>query len=130
MRLVMLFLIGAAVGAGAATAVVNALARRDAYLRGVMQVLDHDYASLRAGMRAGDCGSRWLRAKPMLTAMTDSIEGAYSPGAAPDAPFREYTQRLRDAIDQLPQSPAACSAAAPAVTRIGDACDACQQQYR
>lgn len=130
MRLVLLFLLGAVIGAAAATSVVNALARRDAYLRGVMQVLEHDYAGLRAGIRAGTCDARWAQARPALAAMTESIEAAYAPGAAPDAPFREYTQRLRDAVAQLPGSAASCAAAAAAVSKVGDACEACHHQYR
>lgn len=129
MRNAVLLLIGLVVGAIGATSVVNALAQRDAYARGVMQVMQHHYGMLRAQLRSGRCASP-VHGKAMLEALTEEIEPAIFGDDTPDAPFHDYVQRLREAVVQLPDNATACTALAPAVERIGSACDRCHQQYR
>jgi hypothetical protein len=105
--------------------------RREAYARGVMQVLQHQYAPLRERLRKADCANEDAsEAKRRLAELTEEIEPSNYPESKPDAPFREYTSRLRDAVADLPSGSAGCAAIAPVVTRIGDACEACHRQYR
>ena len=56
MRNVLLLLLGLALGALATFNVFNALQRRDAYPRGVMNVMAHHVAALREDLRRGRCG--------------------------------------------------------------------------
>lgn len=129
MRHLLLLLIGLVVGAIGAASVVNVLAQRDAYARGVMQVMQHHYADLRAQLRSGRCNGP-VHSKAMLEALSEEVEPAVYAGDEAPPPFREYLQRLRDAVAQLPDAPAACAAIAPGVERIGNACDECHRQYR
>jgi hypothetical protein len=131
MRNLLILALGFALGAFAATILASALARRDAYARAAMQVMQHHYGALRERVRAGSCANvDPLPARRVLGLLGDEIEAsAYPHGAAPP-PFREFTGRLREAVTALPEAPASCAALAPLVTRIGQACEACHQQYR
>jgi len=55
MRQVVLLFIGLVVGASSGIAVVNTLRQRDAYPRGLMDVMQHHYAALRDDTRRGHC---------------------------------------------------------------------------
>lgn len=131
MRYLILLGLGLLLGAIGASTVVNALARRDAYARGVMNVMQHHYGDLRERLHDPKCAT--IDAGPeraLLAAMAEQITLSQYGSATPDAPFREYTDRLRSAVADLPAQSAACSALAPIATRIGNACDACHRQYR
>ena len=131
MRNLLLLGLGFVLGASTASIVSSALNRRDAYARGAMQVMQHHYGMLRGRLRTNSCANADLdRDKAMLSALIDDIGPAVYAGTAPDRPFEEYTQRLREAVAELPASAATCAAVAPAVSRIGNACEACHQQYR
>ena len=129
MKYLILFLIGIAVGALGATSAVNALARSHAWQRGLMEVMQHEYGGLRDAVRSGRCAAP-TREKLWLGQLTAEVEPAFYPDSPPDAPFREYTQRLRESIASLPDAATDCSALAPVVTRIGNDCEACHRQYR
>jgi len=131
MRNLMLLALGFVLGAFAATILAGALARRDAYARAAMQVMQQHYGTLRERVRSGACANADpLPARRVLSLLGDEIEASAYPGAAAPPPFREYTVRLREAVAALPETPATCAALAPLVTRIGQACEACHQQYR
>ena len=131
MRNLMLLVIGCALGALSATTVLRALATRDAYARGVMQVMQHHYSRLHDDVRARACTSvDPMLEKTQLRALAEQIEPSVYADAIADAPFREYTQHLRDALAQLPDGAAGCAALVPVVARIGAACDECHRQYR
>ncbi|HEY2396361.1 MAG TPA: hypothetical protein VGH81_10350 [Rudaea sp.] len=131
MRNLILLALGFALGAMAASTVVNALNRRAAYARGVMDVMQHHVGALRDRVRTNACGAADVQSdKALLTALAEEIEPAVFADSTPEPPFREYTQHLRDAIAELPAVGADCPALAPVVTKIGNACDACHRQYR
>jgi hypothetical protein len=131
MRNLLLLGLGFLLGACIASIVCTALNRRSAYARGTMQVMQHHYVQLRERLRTNACADADLGpARAMLSALAEEIGPAVLDGAAPDRPFDEYTQRLRQAIAELPPSAPSCAALAPAVSRIGNACEACHQQYR
>ncbi len=131
MRSLFLLVLGIAFGAAVAAIALNALGRRDAYARGVMQVLQHETGDLRSALRAKACGTAdAARAKMLIGALTEEIEPSVLGDSSADPPFREYLQRLRDASAELTASAPDCVALAPIVTKIGDACDACHRQYR
>ena len=130
MRNLVLLVLGIAIGAACAGVAVNSFARRNAYPRGVMAVMQQHYAALREAARAGKCTDRTLRDKQTLKMLTEEIESAFAPDATTAAPFREYTDRLRTALAELPETPENCAQLQPSVSRIGNACDQCHQQYR
>ena len=129
MRSLILLVLGLVVGALAATSVVNALRQRDAYPRGLMNVMQHHYAALRGDVREQRCGdsSRHVAA---LKALAADIDGAIFPDTTPEPPFLEYEHRLVESLEQASIAATACPALAPAVERITAACDACHRQYR
>jgi cytochrome c556 len=132
MKYAILLLIGLLAGAMGATMVVNALRQRDAYARGVMDVMQHHYAGLREDIRARRCDAgKSALAITRLRATTDDIEASIYADSTPDAPFHEFTQRLNDALAAVPNPPPSdCVALAPFVQKIGKVCDDCHQQYR
>jgi hypothetical protein len=127
MRNLVLVLVGLAVGAIAAANIINALRQRDAYPRGLMSVMQHQYAALRDDLRRNHCTEGTISHLTPLRDLQTDLAGAVYGDDIPDAPFREFDQRLHDA---LAQAPATCTAMAPAVDKIGAACDACHRQYR
>jgi hypothetical protein len=131
MRNLILVILGIAVGAAGTASIQNTLARRDAYARGVMAVMQHHLAGLREDVRAGRCSGAGLsRHRTMLTALAEEIEPSVYADAAADPPFREYSQRLREALAQLPDAGADCAATAPIASKIADSCETCHRQYR
>jgi hypothetical protein len=129
MRSLILLALGLAVGALAASSVLNALGRRDAYPRGLMNVMQHHYAGLREAIRDGHCDSAAAHVS-VLSALSRDIDSAMYPDATPDEPFLEYEHRLNDALTAAASAGAECKTVAPAVERITAACDACHHQYR
>jgi cytochrome c556 len=130
-RNLLLLALGIALGAMAASVVLNALNRRDAYARGVMQVLQQHAGALRNQLRTNACTRVDAAAdKALLAALTEEIERSVYADSIPEPPFREYAQHLRDAVAELPTATTDCTALAGVVTKIGNACDACHREYR
>lgn len=132
MKHLILLLIGLLAGAMGATVVVNTLRQRDAYARGLMDVMQHHYAALREGVRARHCeAAATAHALAQVRALAPDIDMAIYPDATPDAPFREFSSRLGTTLDAAAAAaPADCAALAPHVQAVGKACDDCHQQYR
>lgn len=132
MRQLALLLIGIVLGAVCAVSAVNVLRQRDAYPRGLMQVMQHDYASLRENLRSGRCDAAATgRLLARLRDLTNETEPAVYGDASPDAPFREYANRTREAVDAaIAAAPGGCPALAPQLDAVGNACEACHHQYR
>ena len=126
MRNLVLLLLGLALGAFATTSVINTLRQRDAYPRGLMQVMQHHYAALREDVRHNRCSDSTRAHIGFLRQLADEMDAAVYPGSTPDVPFREYEQRLRDGLNAA----TACVDFPPAFDKISAACDACHQQYR
>jgi len=126
MRNLVLLLLGLAVGAFATTSIINALRQRDAYPRGLMQVMQHHFAVLRDDVRRNRCSDDSRSHIASLRQLSDEIGRSVYAGDTPDAPFREYEQRLRDAL----VIPATCAGLPAAFDKISAACDACHHQYR
>lgn len=132
MRQLALLLTGIVLGAVCAVSAVNTLRQRDAYPRGLMQVMQHDYASLRQNLRAANCDPTVTgKLLARLRDLTNETEPAVYGDTNPDAPFREYASRTRDALDAaIAAAPGGCPALAPRLDAIGNACEACHHQYR
>ena len=126
MRNLVLLLLGLALGAFATTSVINTLRQRDAYPRGLMQVMQHHYVALRDDVRHNRCSDSSRAHLAFLRQLTDEMDAAVYPGAMPDVPFHEYEQRLRGGLNAA----ASCAELPAAFDKISAACDACHQQYR
>ena len=130
MRAMILFGLGLIIG-GAVTAItLNMLAQNSAYPRGLMQVMQRHYSGLRSDLRAGRCSNVTLEAQA-LRQLAGEVESAVYGSVTPDGPFRKFNQRLQDALTGvLSALTSDCPALAPLVERVGNACEACHQQYR
>jgi cytochrome c556 len=132
MKYLILFLIGLLAGAMGATIFVNTMRQRDAYARGLMDVMQHHYAGLRENIRARRCeATASTYAISQLRTLATDVDSAIYPDATPDAPFREFSSRLSTMLDAASAAaPADCTVLATHVQRIGKVCDECHQQYR
>ncbi|MFT3792845.1 MAG: hypothetical protein QM741_17645 [Rudaea sp.] len=132
MKHAILFLVGVLIGAVGATIVANALRARDAYARGAMDVMQHHHGGLRETLRAKQCNAnRTATTLTQLRALSNEIEPAVYPDSTPESSFREFSSRLRDALDAgIAAAPADCAALAPIVEKVGKVCEECHQQYR
>lgn len=129
MRNLILLLLGIAVGAAGAASIVDAMNKRDAYARGVMNVMQHHLGSLRDGVRRGQCGDQTAADLERLRTLASEIDSAVYPDDIPDAPFREYSGKLRDILQQTPDR-ADCPTLKTFAEKIGATCDECHRQYR
>lgn len=126
MRQVLLFLLGLALGAIATANIVSVLRQRDAYPRGLMNVMQHDLGTLREDARTSRCNAGTQTALDRLRGLADGIETAVYAAEPPDPPFAEYARRFRTTLPATVD----CKALPQALERIGAACDACHRQYR
>lgn len=126
MRLAILFALGLAIGAIATTNIVSALRQRDAYPRGLMNVMQHDLGTLREAARAQRCDARAAASLNQLRGLAGGIEAAVYGNDPPEPAFADYARKLRDAIPTTLE----CKGLQHATDRMGAACDACHRQYR
>jgi cytochrome c556 len=130
MRYLILLVLGIVVGAACAAIGVNTISRRDAYPRGVMNVMQHQLMALKQDERGGHCDAKSTRTPlAILRDLAEGVELTFYADDTADAPFREYSQRLRDAV-VLASDANDCPALVLAVDKIGAACEACHHQYR
>ncbi|HEX6833205.1 MAG TPA: cytochrome c [Rudaea sp.] len=132
MRYALLFVLGLALGGIGVGIANNALRLRDAYPRAVMQILQHEVGALRQNLRTQRCEAESTRrAIGRLAEFAGETENAVYGTQTPEAPFREYAARLREAVAVAAQTASGdCAALAPTVHAIGEACEACHRQYR
>ena len=132
MKLLILFFIGLVVGAMGATTVINTLRQRDAFARGVMDVVQHHYATLRENLRAQHCEeTASAYAIGQMRVLSTDIDAAVYGNDTPDAPFREFDARLASTLaDAAAANPKDCATLAPHVQALGKVCDECHQRYR
>jgi hypothetical protein len=130
MRNLFLLLLGIAIGAAGGAITANTLNRRDAYPRGVMNVMQHHLAVLKRQLALNRCEAKTLSTEiASLHGLTADLETTFYPDATADPPFSEYAQRLRDALAATAAA-TDCSTLAPNLERVVVACDACHRQYR
>jgi hypothetical protein len=130
MRNLLVLVLGVLLGAVLSTIVMNALARRNAYARGLMQVLQHQVAQLREDVRKRACAENFTADRTLLAMLVDRIDAAGGDDAPPDPPFREYSARLSAAVAALPATADGCSGVAAQLDAVGQACETCHRQYQ
>jgi hypothetical protein len=128
-KMAVLFVLGLAVGVIATANIGSVLRQRDAYPRGLMQVMQHDMGVLRDAARRNRCDAGTDASLLQLRSLATGIESAVygnDPSNPPDPPFAEYAKRLRT---KLPAQ-VDCKTLTPALESVGQACDACHREYR
>lgn len=132
MRNVVFLVLGMAIGTLGAANIVNALRQRDAYPRGLMQVMQHHYRALRDVARLQRCNAASRLNLQMLQQLSGSIETAVYGAEPPAESFQKYATQLRNALAQTPSGtlPVDCAKLTSALNKVGAACDDCHRQYR
>lgn len=131
MRTLVLAIIAAVVGALAAVQITGALRERDAYPRGVMDVMAHHAGALDQAVRGRRCvADATANHLSMLVAMSGEIPHAF-PDLMQDGQFAKFAQEAH-AFDQqaMANPPRDCPALNRTMAQIGEHCDQCHRVYR
>jgi len=123
MRTLLLALLAAVIGALAAVQVVGALRQRDAYPRGVMDVMAEHAGALDQAVRAQRCSAEVTSQNlAMLVTMSGEIPRAF-PDLMQDKQFARFAQDAH-AFDQQAAAnpPHDCPALNKAMAQIGEHC--------
>jgi cytochrome c556 len=131
MRMLLLALLAAVIGALAAFQVSAALRQRDAYPRGVMDVMAAHAGALDHAVRTQNCGAEsTAQDLSMLVTMSGEIPRAF-PDLMQDQQFAKLAHDAH-AFDQQAAAnpPRDCPALNKAMTQIGGHCDQCHRIYR
>lgn len=130
MRFAIALLIGLMMGTLGASFALNALRQAHALPRGLMVLIDHHQRGLKSELATSNCSGASLRHHiARLNMLSEDIDAIFA--ASDDAVFTRYAADFREATSAaLAISDAACSALAPAATRINDTCNACHRDYR
>jgi len=130
LRYVTCVLLGLFVGYIAATMLSNALQRRSAWPRGIMQVMRHDFAAARKTVHGTQCATpQMAESASRLRLVAGQLGPALLPAAGEDRVLAQYVQRFQDAAAKW-DGHADCPTQAAALSTIDDACDACHRDYR
>ncbi len=131
MRLLLLFLLGLAVGAVGTDMIEKALQRKSAFPDGVMTVMGHQMKALGESLKQNRCTTSDLTARlQTLRLVANDIEPAFG-GLQKDEQFGRYAGGLRGAADLALASPmTSCAVATAAVNKVDQACDSCHRDYR
>ena len=131
MRMLLFALLAAAIGSLAAVPVTGALRQRDAYPRGVMDVMAQHADALDRSLRAQRCGAdRTAGDFAMLVTMSGEIPRAF-PGLMADRQFAKFANDAHAFDRQAAANPAAeCAGLRKTLAQVGQHCDQCHQQYR
>ena len=132
MRSILLLVLGLAVGALGAVKISQVLSMRDAYPRGVMNVMQHHLGTLAHSMRLGKCPAQSMQMHlERLKAMQPEVLQAFAGGLADKDDFRKHAGKLEAAVDgALSATPTTCPAVQKVVSQIGGACKSCHEAYR
>ncbi len=131
MRTLLLALIAALVGALAAVQVTAALRERDAYPRGVMDVMAMHAGALDQALKSRRCVADVTKDHfGMLVTMSGEIPRAF-PDLMPDKEFAKFANDAH-ALDQqiAAEPPKDCAGLQKAMAQIGEHCDQCHRIYR
>ena len=130
MRYLVCLITGLVLGAVVASMVVDAVAQRHAWPRGLMNVMQHDLVDARNAARAGQCQANVAQAiSPQLALLASDIERAVLAPGAKDRVFSQYASDMRATIAKW--NPGAdCAQQGAVLTEVANACDACHRDYR
>ncbi len=130
MRYLVCLIVGLLIGAIAASTFVNATAQREAWPRGIMNVMQHELGNARAAARAQQCATPAVpAASAHLRLLVADIEPSLLAPGTKDRVFSQYASDLRDALAKWDTS-ADCAHQGAALTTVANACEACHRDYR
>lgn len=130
MRYVICLLIGLVIGAISASTFINASAQREAWPRGIMNVMQHELVNARKTARSPQCATATLQsAASHLHLLAADIEPALLAPGVKDRVFSQYASDLKHALSQWDTS-SACERQSAALTTIANSCEACHRDYR
>jgi cytochrome c556 len=131
MRTLLLALLAAVIGALAAVQIVGALRQRDAYPRGVMDVMAVHAGTLDHAVRTRRCTAETTAQDlAMLVTMSGEIPHAF-PDLMQDRQFAKFAQAAHAFDQQIAANPPRdCPALDKAMAQIGEHCDQCHRIYR
>jgi cytochrome c556 len=127
MRYLVCLLLGLIIGALCAVTAANILARRNAYPKALMTVMNHELKVARDAAATPNCDASGP-ALAKLALLAPDIIVAMPDGATPDRVFHQYANDLATAIQTARNAP--CQGRTQALTDLGNACDACHRDYR
>lgn len=129
MRALLLVILGLVVGAMGATFALSALRQGTPFHQGLMAVMQHHMGALRANVRAKQCDAKGSAAH--LGRMREAAGDIREAFPDMEAAFQTAGDRLGTALDgAVATAPATCDALVVALKPVGEACQACHQQYR
>lgn len=130
MRYLICLILGLVVGAIAASTLANISARRTAWPRGLMNVMQHELGDARSAARAGRCNAPDTpSAAAHLRLLASDIEPALLAPGTRDRVFSQYNSDLRAALANW-DTGADCARQGEALTVVANACEACHRDYR
>ena len=131
MRLVILFLVGLAVGALCTLIAVNALNRGTSWNHAVMGMMGQQMKAVDASVKANKCAATDLVPRlQTLRFVANDIEPAF-PDLVGEPQFVRYAADLRAAADTaLAAPPVSCQSASATISKLDKACDACHRDFR
>ena len=130
LRYAICLVVGLVAGFLVATMLANALQQRNAWPRGLMRVMQHDFSAARSATRGTQCATpQMVEAASRLRTVGGQLSPALIPAGSNDRVLAQYVQRFQDAAAKW-DAAADCPAQTAALSAIGDACEACHRDYR
>ena len=131
-RYLFMLLLGLVIGVVATVMVTRALhARKDHYPESLMYVMQAHTAALKRNVADNRCAA--TDTIPHLTTLrhlANDFEPAF-PGLRDEAAFAQHASAMRASVDAVLASPPLnCAGVQAALTRVGDGCKACHDDYR
>jgi cytochrome c556 len=130
-RLIVLFLIGLALGAIGTLIAINTLNRQTPWSKATMAVIGQQMKAVGGSVKANHCAATDLQPKlQTLRLVANDIEPAFGEDGK-DPQFGRYAADLRAAADAaLAKPPANCTEANAVLTSLDKACDSCHRDFR
>ena len=131
MRMLVLFLVGLAIGALGTVIGLNALNRGTAHSSAVMAMMGQQMKAIDQKVKANQCAATDLVPRlQTLRFVANDIEPAFA-GDLDEPQFGRYAADLRAAADAaLLNPPGSCAAASATLSSLGKACDSCHREFK
>jgi len=130
MRYLVCLVVGAVIGGLFAMTLANALQRRNAWPRALMNVMQHELGDARNAAKGGTCPSPVLqRASEHLRLLAGDLEPALLATGSRDRVLSQYMRDFGKVVTAW-EPGADCMRQAEALTTITNACEACHRDYR
>ncbi len=131
MRQLVLLVIGLFVGAAGAFMLARGLDQRDAYPRGLMNVMQHHMAELHRLERNGKCSAQdTANHTARIADLSHDVLGAFGSAGKDDPHLTDAAENLGRNAEAARAGSADCPALAKTLNQVGDACEACHREYR